>query len=323
MDGLVSVIVPVYNVEAYLPPCVESILAQTWRNFELTLVDDGSTDGCGVLCDGYAAADARVRVIHQANGGQATARNVALDQCRGQWVAFVDSDDRLEPDYLAVLVNDLTATGADIAACRWQEFGEADAPPVPAPAAGSPRVMDREQALAALFYQRELDAAVWGKLYRSALFEGLRFPDGRIYEDLVLSYQLIDRAERVCWRPYEGYAYRLRGNGTMQETFSERKIFLLDAADELLRWTRERHPALVRAAQSRLVRAYLHLLLQLPVEPRWRPVRRRIARTVAGCRLAVLTDGQAKTGTRAALALSFLGMGALRLLRGASRLGKR
>lgn len=125
---LLSIIVPVYKVENYLPKCIDSILAQTFTDFELILVEDGSPDNCPALCDAAAEKDARVRVIHQKNGGLSAARNAGLDAARGAWVGFVDSDDYIAPEMYEVLYQAVQSTGADLALCDYAEVDEAGAP---------------------------------------------------------------------------------------------------------------------------------------------------------------------------------------------------
>ena len=127
-NELVSVIVPVYKVEPYLDRCVASILAQTYPNLEVILVDDGSPDNCPAFCDAWAQRDARIRVIHKKNGGQSTARNAGLDAARGEWIAFVDSDDTITPDYCAKLYAAVQQTGAQIAACNYRQVDESGQP---------------------------------------------------------------------------------------------------------------------------------------------------------------------------------------------------
>ena len=119
MNDLISVIIPVYKVEEYLCRCVDSVLAQTYGNLEIILVDDGSPDGCPAMCDAYAGQDARIRVIHQENAGLSGARNAGIDAARGQWLAFVDSDDYLAPDFLECLYRACVDTGSELSVCRW------------------------------------------------------------------------------------------------------------------------------------------------------------------------------------------------------------
>lgn len=124
---LLSIIVPVYDVERYLPKCIDSILAQTFTDFELILVEDGSPDNCPALCDAAAAKDARIRVIHQKNGGLSAARNAGLDAARGEWIGFVDSDDYIAPEMYEALYKAVQSTGADLALCDYAEVDETGA----------------------------------------------------------------------------------------------------------------------------------------------------------------------------------------------------
>ena len=141
MDELISIIVPVYNAEKYLPACVESLLSQTYGALEVILVNDGSKDGSAALCDTYAARDSRVRVIHQENQGVSTARNAGLDHAAGKYVAFVDADDYVKPDYLERLHGDMTAHDADFVTCCYEEISHGDAPKSGIPFVGASRVV--------------------------------------------------------------------------------------------------------------------------------------------------------------------------------------
>ncbi len=183
----ISVIVPVYKVEAYLSRCIDSILAQSFTDFELILVDDGSPDYCGKICDKYASKDARIRVIHQQNGGAASARNAGIDIAKGEWLAFIDSDDWVHPDYLKMLFEAVKEFGADVSACRYKTVED-----------GTQVNNGSETALisaenAEEYWVKDRTGAVvpWGKLYKSELFEALRFPDGVIGEDEFVSYKVL------------------------------------------------------------------------------------------------------------------------------------
>ncbi len=204
----ISVIVPVYQVERFLPACIDSLLAQTFADFELILVDDGSPDNCPALCDAAAQRDDRVRVLHKPNGGVSTARNAGLDMARGKWTAFVDSDDSVQPDYLEKMYTAALAAGADIALCGGQcvdEEGRVIGP-------GEPRitdeVMDREEALRRLVtpeYQ-----VPWNKLYRRILLTGndIQFTSELKWaEDLVFNMQYIQYAETFVSIDKAGYYY--------------------------------------------------------------------------------------------------------------------
>ena len=183
----ICVIVPVYKVEPYLRRCVDSILAQTFQNFELILVDDGSPDNCGAICDEYASRDARIRVIHQKNGGLSAARNTGIDwafaNSDSQWLAFVDSDDWVHPKYLELLYQTAKKYGVRICQCLYVETDSVS----PAPEVGtkSQLISSEEQ------YTQWYSAYAWDKLFNKACFEKIRYPVGKIYEDVAIWYKLL------------------------------------------------------------------------------------------------------------------------------------
>jgi len=214
----VSVIVPIYGVERYLERCVDSVLGQSYRKLEIILVDDGSPDRCGEMCDDYASRDDRIRVIHQANAGVSAARNVGIDAAQGELLMFVDADDWLEPNIVDHLVTALHHHGANIAAChftRQSQEGQRGAPVNEA----SRTVMTSRRALE-LFAgpQASLMTAPWAKVYRRSLFDGIRFPVGRLYEDEFVTYRVVGRADRVVLSSAELYHYFVRAESTTQRS---------------------------------------------------------------------------------------------------------
>ena len=205
----ISVIVPVYKAEAYLHACIDSILSQTFSGFELILVDDGSPDGCGAICDDYAARDSRVRVIHQENQGQAAARNRALAAAKGEWVCFVDSDDAVHPQMLECLRQAAAGSGAAMSMCRMLE-----APKIPedfsAPVEVSWERLSMEEApLVALFDAGNYPGWVaCAKLVRRELVQSYLFCPGRVYEDNEAVCHWIYGAKTIASIPYSLYFYR-------------------------------------------------------------------------------------------------------------------
>lgn len=212
--GTVSVVVPVYRGEDFLPRCVESVLAQTYRNLELILVDDGSPDHCGDICDRYAAADPRVVVIHQSNGGPSRARNRGIDVARGDYIAFIDADDWVAETYLERLVDLLEQKGGDIAVAGFRRVREGCAGESVGWSASSQ--LSRSEALTALYGPLgELMMVAWGKLYRRALLGNIRFPVGRMHEDVVASCHILVAARFVVLTAEPLYFYRQWGDSIM------------------------------------------------------------------------------------------------------------
>lgn len=190
----ISVVVPVYKVEAYLSRCVESILGQSFSDFELILVDDGSPDRCGAYCDAYERKDPRVRVIHQENGGLSAARNSGIDIAQGQWITFIDSDDWIHPDYLRLLYDGVSSHGVKIAVGRYAQVGDDTAVDDSAINAKALLVGPED-----LWVSSRTNATVaWAKLYHRSLFHELRYPVGKYHEDEYVTYKLLFSCQQVA-----------------------------------------------------------------------------------------------------------------------------
>lgn len=233
-DALVSVIVPVYKVERYLERCVNSLLSQTYRRLQLILVDDGSPDGCGAMCDAFAAKDDRVTVLHTENGGLSAARNRGLEQAQGEYVAFVDSDDFVHPDFIAALLTNVKETGAEIAACGvtlyYNSLIQFD------DCAGQSRQYTPEEALRDIFtMENNVHVVAWNKLYKKALFtdSGVRYPVGKLHEDVATTYKLCAAADRIAFTPLPYYYYVQRKSSIMGGAFNPRRFDLLEASDAI------------------------------------------------------------------------------------------
>ena len=224
----ISIITPVYKVEKYLRRCVDSVLKQSFSDFELILVDDGSPDQSGAICDQYASEDNRVRVIHQKNGGAAVARNTGLDAASGKWIAFIDSDDWVHPDYLRVLHETAEQKHADLVTCRYETTSGVSAV---GDAAVSPIVSseDREE-----YWLGDRTGAVvpWGKLYRSELFEGIRYPVGRTAEDEFVTYKLIFGCNCLVVIENVMYRYFINEQSVSHRNYLDRLSDVLEAFRE-------------------------------------------------------------------------------------------
>ena len=202
----ISIIVPVYKTERFLSACISSILAQTFTDFELILVDDGSPDSCPALCDAAAAKDSRIRVIHQKNCGLSGARNAGLDAAEGEWIAFVDSDDTITPDFCAKLYHAAQEAGAQMAVCNYRQVDEALTPIREQYLHVRREVLTPEQALehsTLLPYM-----VVWNKLYHRSIFAQLRFAEGKLNEDTLLIAYAYEKADRIANIPDALYLYR-------------------------------------------------------------------------------------------------------------------
>lgn len=255
---MISVIVPVYKVEPYLRRCVDSILSQTYCDFELILVDDGSPDSCPSICDDYAAQDSRVHVIHQENGGLSAARNAGIDwafaNSDSQWLTFVDSDDCISPAYLEKLYAALAETHADISICGHVSFSGEDSPDYTNNFSRN-ILLDRRQACRMIYEFKPNHASfvtTWGKLYKKNLFQRIRFPIGRIHEDQFTTYKVFYAANRIVEIGDCLYGYFTNESGIMHSRFALKRYDELVALDEAAAFFRDHdEESLALAAQER------------------------------------------------------------------------
>lgn len=269
---LVSVVVPVYGVEHYLRECVDSILSQTYTNLEVILVDDGSPDACGVICDEYAARDARIRVIHQVNGGLSVARNAALDIATGEYVGFVDSDDTIDPAMYEVLVSEALVANAEIVACGYcmGEFGSARQDGSVVACAdvdfscsvdirGARKRYDLSgpEAILLLLKDDELQNYVWNKLFAMRLWNGVRFPVNQKFEDVNTVYKVVELASNVVLLPDSLYFYRIRADGIVRSCTLLAEIDCVDANLQRYEVLRERYPQACRLMIDGVLRAMI------------------------------------------------------------------
>ena len=254
----ISVIVPVYKVENCLQFCVDSILNQTYTDFELILVDDGSPDNCGAMCDAYAAKDIRVRVVHRENGGLSAARNSGMDIAKGEYIAFVDSDDAVTEDYLEVLLSACEENGADIAVCRFKEFEDGNNPILTQSKNETQCVAISGKEACMKLYEGNglISINAWCKLFKSSIIEDMRFPEGKLHEDQAFTPIAYYKSNTVVPVDRNMYLYRVRAESITHEKFNLRRYDDIWAIDKCISYFEENNePDIVKAAKSRRERA--------------------------------------------------------------------
>lgn len=253
---LISIIVPVYKVEQYLRKCVDSILAQTYSNIEVILVDDGSPDGCPAICDEYASKDTRVKVIHQANAGVSAARNAGLAAAKGEYIGFVDSDDWIEPDMYEVLLNMMSNVESSIAVsaiCDEKKAEKIDREPCL-------HLSCNEAVKKLLFNQCNL-VSVWGKLFDATILNDLRFsPEIAIGEDALFMLQAITSAKSVSYTHYESYHYLSNPESAMH-VFKSSYWSIQNASDQIVDCVNEYDKDLTADSERRSIECDIALAI--------------------------------------------------------------
>ena len=230
-NPLISVIVPVYRVENYLPECIESICSQTYTNLEIILVDDGSPDNCGAICEKYAAKDSRIKVVHKPNGGLSSARNAGLDVASGEFIGFVDSDDIIEHEMYEKMMHTLLEKEADLCFCRVVAMDEDGTRRENNRLYGIGEVvlngmetMERLLKQGSTYFE-----SAWNKLYNRELFENLRFAEGKLHEDARIIHRIYGKCNRVVVVEDLFYIYRLRSGSIMRGQFTVKRLDLIEA----------------------------------------------------------------------------------------------
>ena len=225
-SGLISVIIPVFNVRPYLTKALESVIRQTYSHLEIIVVDDGSTDGSGDICDEFAARDERIKVIHQENRGLSNARNTGLNIMNGEAVAFLDPDDSYHFDFLKTMVEAMERANADIAVCRYivddEDASTRNIRKEKVYPAGKAGAYGRTEVLQALACGN-INVSVWNKLYRSRLWDNIRFPEGHNYEDMDIMFSIFDRCSTATVLDQPLY-YHLRRPGSITHSLTETNL---------------------------------------------------------------------------------------------------
>lgn len=247
----ISVIIPVYNVEAYLPQCLDSIINQTYRNLEIILVNDGSTDSSPQICEEYGAKDSRITLIHKTNGGLSEARNGGLKVATGAYVSFVDSDDLIALDFYDKMLNQLISHNVDIVECNYIKFDkESDVKNIASSDTAIPESYTVDSALISLMNE-QLKQVVWNKLYKAELIDQIEFPVNKINEDEYWTYRVFGKAQKIVKIPDVLYYYRQQTESIMGTKYSLRRLDGLEALEVRVEYMKEYFPGLADLAEKK------------------------------------------------------------------------
>ena len=261
MSALISVIIPIYKVEDYLPRCIDSIINQSYKNLEIILVDDGSPDNCGKICDDYAKKDSRIRVIHKQNGGVSSARNAALDIARGDYIAFVDSDDYIESDMYAHLYNNLIKYKADVSICGFLSIYSNSNKTCERKSDSVIDIHNGVSALQNVFSGDLYQGYLWNKLFKKSLVDNQRFDTKiKVCEDSLFCTQVFVNAKSVVYDSVQLYNYFRHSGGVCSGGFTEAKYTAYYAFEKMREQVKGRYEELIKYIDYNELRYGVHLL---------------------------------------------------------------
>lgn len=312
---LISVIVPIYKVEKFLKRCIDSILSQSYDNLEIILVDDGSPDSCGKICDEYSRKDKRIKVLHKENGGLSDARNKALDIYKGEYVTFIDSDDYVSKYYIENLYNALEQGNADLA-MSWFE-NVFDGKPIKSTPSykieNSLKVLNAEECLTRLLYQDGVETSAWGKLYPRKSFIKHRFPKGKLYEDIPVTSKIIAESTKIAVISNVDYYYYQRIDGIQNEKFRIQKMDGIIHMKELLLYIQDNFPNLEKAAICRYFSTICNIIFQINND-KFEEQKNFLWNEIVIYRKCVVSNHKGRRKARIAALISYLGYDKLKFV---------
>ncbi|MBQ3409980.1 glycosyltransferase [Candidatus Saccharibacteria bacterium] len=262
MAPLISVIIPVYNTKQYLKNCLDSVLRQTYTNLEIIIIDDGSNDGSAKICDAYAKKDQRIQLIHQKNAGLSAARNAGLKIAKGEYLTFIDGDDSVTVDYVERLLKLVKKYQTNLSICSFAEiypkrtfnFGQNYAE----------KCFNTTECLRYMLNEQGFTTTAWGKLYARTLWENLKFPEGKLHEDIGVVYQTIIKCDKIAYTPEPNYYYYQRKSSITNQKFTADKFAIIELTDKMCDELDRKFPELKNVTNCRRMHARFSILRQMP-----------------------------------------------------------
>ena len=271
---LITVVVPVYNVEKYIKKCIDSIINQTYKNIEIILVNDGSTDNSGKICNDYAKKDCRIKVIHKENGGLSDARNFGIENTTGKYITFVDSDDYIEIDYVEYLYNLVVKNKVDISICSM--FIDSTKKHINQGKKFKDNIFDTKKCYEYMLLEKGFTISAPAKLYLSELFRDIKYPTGMLCEDNGTTYKLIAKCDRIAYGCQSKYHYVAREDSIMRSTFNPKKNDMIILTDEMCNYIDENYPQLKDVTTERRIYARFNVFRQLINSPRFNDLKEEL-----------------------------------------------
>lgn len=305
MNDLISIVIPIYKVENFLSRCLDSVLQQTYSNLEIILVDDGSPDKCGEICEKYAEKDNRITVIHKQNGGLSSARNVGIEIAKGKYISFIDSDDMVSNDFIKNLYTNIIKSDSQISICGYKFINESEIPKYQELTKEKTKVYSSRTALKKMLYQKQINNSAWGKLYLKSLFNTIRYPEGKIYEDILVTYKTFQKSNKICISSKKNYYYTKR-NESISSTFNEKTFDIISnvqiMADDLKQDSFYR-----KAVNSRVLNADFFVIRQINEKEHF-DMYQKLYKDIKKRRLTVLLDLNTRLKTKIGILISFFGI---------------
>lgn len=305
---LITIIVPVYNVEKYLKKCVNTLINQTYKNLEIILVDDGSTDSSGIICNQLKTCDPRIIVVHKKNGGLSDARNCGIAQAKGKYITLIDSDDEVDCDYVSYLYSLTVKFKCKMSLCTHRVLYEKSGKIINL-GNNVETVLSAKNCIEKMCYHDLVDTTACAKLYEKSLFHDIAYPVGKKFEDIGTTYKLFIKSKKIACGFKPKYTYRIRNNSITTSTFNRSKLELLEMTDQMARDVGSRYQDLQEAVLRRQVYARLSTINQaLNCDKSYFPIREEMIAFVKEHSQAILHDKQAPLRDKAAILLLFTGL---------------
>ena len=304
---IVSIIIPVYNVEKYLSRCIESVIGQTYEHIEIILVNDGSTDHSLEICEKYKIVDKRIKIINKNNGGLSSARNAGIDECSGDYIYFLDSDDYISRDCIEYLVKLMEENNSDISIMPMMYVSEATNSEIAFSGNEKIVILDSEKAIKESLYQRLFTCCAPSKLYKRSVIGDIRFPLGRISEDLATCHLFLDSATSIVYTNRHSYYYRQQNNSIMH-IFNPKRLDAIEWAKEIEKFCVSKYPNIMDAAICRTFNVAIHLALDIAqMDSPDIKCKRKIWKEIKRTRIKTMFNHKARMRDRVAAFLSFFG----------------
>ena len=311
---LISIILPIYNIEQYLPKCMDSILNQTYKNLEIIMVDDGSTDSCGHMCDEYRKKDSRIVVLHKSNGGLSDARNYGIRNANGKYIACVDPDDYVDNSYVEYLVGLVMKYGTKMSICQHRVIY--DSGKIKENGRPGDECLGTEKCLERMLYHDVIDTSAWAKMYHRSLFSSVEYPNGKLFEDIGTTYALMMQCDEIAVGYESKYTYVFHNNSIVNSSFKLSKLDMLDMTDKMAKDVCAAYPGLEKAVKRRQVYARFSTLNQmLDVEGfEYISVRENIIRYILANKNFLIKNSKCSNRDKIAVVLLKLGFPLYRMI---------